>query len=85
MKGVLLAAGLMLGAWPAVAQTVDVCTACISDAHCETADQSCVPACEARYFTIDPKRSTCIAHCSADMAQCRRSAEATCREQHACR
>ena len=83
------AASLLLSLWvwslPANAQPTKLCASCLASAHCEDADPACVPACEARYFTIDPRRTECLAQCSAALNQCRSTAAAGCRQQKACR
>jgi hypothetical protein len=39
--------------------------------RCEAKRQSCTAECHARYFTVDPKRSECIASCMAEENKCK--------------
>jgi hypothetical protein len=84
-RAAALLAALMAAAPAARAQTAALCTACIEQARCPAADASCTPACEARYFTIDPRRAQCLAQCAAARTQCQQEARAACRQQKACR
>jgi hypothetical protein len=72
-------------ATPAAAQPTALCSSCLSDAHCQADADECVPACQARYFSIDPRRRDCLAQCDATRTQCERSALTTCRQRQACR
>ena len=40
--------------------------------RCEARRQSCVNECYARYFTIDPQRTKCLAQCASEEEKCKR-------------
>ena len=40
--------------------------------RCEARRQSCVSECYARYFTIDPQRTKCLASCMSEEDKCKR-------------
>jgi len=80
----LALAGLALAA-PAVAQPTVLCSTCLAEAHCQADAEACVPSCQARYFSIDPRRRDCMAQCDTTRAQCERAALTTCRQRQACR
>jgi hypothetical protein len=82
---IVLVASILAMASPAQAQPTSLCSTCLANAHCQADNEACTPACEARYFNIDPRRRDCLAQCSAARAQCEQTALKTCRETKACR
>ena len=44
--------------------------------RCEARRQSCVSECYARYFTIDPQRTKCLANCMSEEDKCKRESAA---------
>jgi hypothetical protein len=81
----LLFTAVLAFAAPAVAQPTVLCSTCLAEAHCQADAEACVPSCQARYFSIDPRRRDCMAQCDTTRAQCERSALTICRQRQACR
>ena len=52
-----------------MAQAADDCATCTGPA-CASKHESCVAECRARYFTVDPKRASCVAQCETTSASC---------------
>jgi hypothetical protein len=67
------------------AQTTGGCEACVGAAECDTKHASCVAACRAKYFGIDPKRSECFTECTNISAKCTIVASIDCRSRNLCR
>ena len=65
--------------------TASTCAACVGAADCDEQHGSCVAACRARYFVVDPNRDGCVAACSTRAMQCGRVAASACVAQHLCR
>ena len=66
------------------AQTTGGCEACVGAGECDTKHASCVAACRARYFGIDPKRSECSTECANTSAKCTIIARIDCYSRHLC-
>jgi hypothetical protein len=67
------------------AQTAASCAACIGAADCNDKHNSCITECRAQYFSIDPKRTTCITQCETTSVKCAQVAGSDCRAQNLCR
>lgn len=80
---ILVVAGLAAGGDIAMAQTGD-CAACVKASSCEQQRSDCVAQCRATLFSIDPRRTSCIASCTDAASSCKRSVEETCHAQNRC-
>ena len=67
------------------AQPASDCDACIAAPGCTATHESCVAECRARLFSIDPRRSDCVASCSNTATVCVQSVEKFCRAGNRCR
>lgn len=86
MKTLLLTVTLLVGVVPvAAAQTQSTCAACIGATGCADRRDACVAECRARLFSIDPKRATCVATCTAEANRCSQTADSSCRARNLCR
>jgi hypothetical protein len=67
------------------AQTTGGCVACADAAKCDSIQASCAAECNARYFSIDPKRSECLTECAKTSVKCTRIVGTDCRSRNSCR
>jgi hypothetical protein len=77
----LMAAAL---ARPVSAQPGSLCDKCAAASRCEPAREACATECRARYFSIDPKRTNCVAQCSDEATSCNEGVWSFCRAQNRC-
>ena len=85
MKRAIVILSLVIPQIVTAQPSVNNCAACVGAADCGDKHESCVAACRARFFVVDPNRDRCIADCSTRATQCSRVATNACVVQRLCR